>query len=488
MKIRIAVLIIAIALLFSSVSVGNVIAFENSHNFIEAEKAVLSAWDDLKDSADISEFNIKIYEYYDFCDYVYNRNAEYFYVYFSGYSYNREDIITKVSFKYSIDKSEIVQKKSIFNKKSNEVLNLIPENISNEEKLLILHDYIASTTEYDKNVYTDINYDDGYIRTSYGCIVNKKAVCEGISKAFSYFCKRLGIKSYFVTSEAMHHQWNMVELRGKYYHIDITQDLIVYSLDQYKHEYYQAVGNISHKFFLKSDEQIQDKALGENRHYDWVAPYAANDSDTYKNAFWNYAKGIVNYKNGKYYYVKDADFVQYDYVNKTIKKLYSIPNTYWECTYGKRHLYKGEYSKSVIDTNKNYAYFIVCNNIYSYNLNNGEISIAYSRYGKGFIYSLVYTNGKLRISVRDDRKNDSNNPKSYYTDLTVPVLLPDDDVLIGDVDDNGKVDIQDTLCLFKYNLKRLDEINYRNSDVNLDSKVDLKDTLFLRRIIANKQV
>lgn len=486
MKKRIAVLIIAIALLISSVCISNVMAAENKKNFIEAEKAVLSAWDSLEDSADILEFNIKKDEYNDFCDYVYSRNTEYFYVYFSVYSYNSKDIVTKASFKYSIDKSEIPQKIRIFNEKSNEVLNSIPKNISDEEKLLILHDYIASTTEYEKKVYDDITYDDDYIRTSYGCIVNKLAVCEGISEAFSYFCKRLGIKSYFVTSEAMHHQWNMVELRGKYYHIDITQDSIVYYLGMYG--FHQAAGDINHNFFLKSDDQIQNEALGNNRHHDWISPYAAKDSVTYKNAFWNDAKSIINYKNGKYYYVKDADFVQYDYVNKTTKKLYSIPETYWKCTYGKRHLYKGEYSKSVVDTSKNYAYFIVCNDIYSYNLNNGEVSIAYSRYGNGFIYSLMYSNGKLKISVRDDRKNDSNNPNPYYTDLTVPVLLPDNDVLIGDVDDNGKVDIQDMLCLFKYNLKSLDRINYKNSDVNLDSKVDLKDTLFLRRIIANKQV
>ena len=485
MKKRITVLIITFAFLISSLFVGNVTAAENSNNFYEAEKAVLSAWDSLDNSADVLEYNISENEFENFCDYVYSRNTDCFYVVFSGCVSNNKGIIVSVEFEYSIDKSDIPQKKSIFYEKCNEILNLIPENVTDEEKLLILHDYIASNTVYESKVYTDIGYEDAYIRTSYGCIVNRLAVCEGISKAFSYLCKRLGINSYPVTSDAMQHQWNMVELGGKYYHIDVTQDLNVYNLGEFG--FHQPAGDITHTFFLKSDTQISDEALGNSVHYDWKAPYSAKDGVTYKDAFWNNANGSVNYKNGKYYFVKDSCFTQYDYVNKTAKKLYSIPNTYWKCTYGDRHLYKGNYSKAVVDINKDYAYFIVCNSIYAYNLNNGQISVAYTRYGKGFIYSVFYSNGNLKLSIRDDKKNNSNKPNAYYKDYSVSATLPDKDVLTGDVDNNGKVNIQDALCLIKYNIKLLKEINIKNADVNLDSKVDLKDMLFLRRIIANKQ-
>ena len=485
MKKRIAVFIMVFALMISIVSVGNVIAVENNSNFAGAEKAVLSAWDELEDSADILEFNISKNEFNDFCDYVHSRNTEYFYVSISGCSHN--EIIEKVNFKYSIDKKDIPQKITEFNKKSDEILNLIPENVSDVEKLLILHDYIAGNTKYETKVYTTPNYDDDYIRTSYGCIVNKLAVCEGISEAFSYFCKKLGINSYLVTSEEMHHQWNVVELGGKHYHIDVTQDSIVYNLGDFG--FYQPVGDITHNFFLKSDEQISDATLvGKNNvHYNWDAPYSAKDSVTYKNAFWNNVNGLINYKNGKYYFVKDFDFVQYDFSNQTTKTLYNIPNTSWKCTYGIKHTYKGSSSKAVVDVNKDYVYFIVCNSIYSYNLNNGEISVAYTRYGKGFIYSILYSNGKLKLSIRDDKKNNSNKESGYYDELSVSPTLPDDDALIGDVDSNGEVKIHDVLCLMNYNLNILKEINSKNADVNLDSKVDLKDMLLLRRIIANKQ-
>lgn len=485
MKKRIAVFIMVFALMISIVSVGNVIAVENNSNFAGAEKAVLSAWDELEDSADILEFNISKNEFNDFCDYVYSRNTDCFYVVFSGCVSNNKGIIVSVEFEYSIDKSDIPQKKSIFYEKCNEILNLIPENVTDEEKLLILHDYIASNTVYESKVYTDIGYEDAYIRTSYGCIVNRLAVCEGISKAFSYLCKRLGINSYPVTSDAMQHQWNMVELGGKYYHIDVTQDLNVYNLGEFG--FHQPAGDITHTFFLKSDAQISDEALGNSVHYDWKAPYSAKDSVTYKNAFWNNVNGLINYKNGKYYFVKDFDFVQYDFSNQTTKTLYNIPNTSWKCTYGIKHTYKGSSSKAVVDVNKDYVYFIVCNSIYSYNLNNGEISVAYTRYGKGFIYSILYSNGKLKLSIRDDKKNNSNKESGYYDELSVSPTLPDDDALIGDVDSNGEVKIHDVLCLMNYNLNILKEINSKNADVNLDSKVDLKDMLLLRRIIANKQ-
>ena len=479
MKKRVLVCVLTMALIISSISAVNASALPKSgENYSAAESAVLNAWNNLEDSVNIYEYGINSDEINKLYDYIKNRNLEYFYVDLDSYSIYGQSIYG-LNFKYIFDKDEIPEMINIFNQKSEEILSKIPVGVSDEEKLLILHDYLAGTTAYESKVYSQPEYDDGYIRTSYGCIVRRRAVCEGISKAFSYFCKKLGINCYLVTSDAMCHQWNMVELNGKYYHIDVTQDAPMYYLND--GSYYQPCGDVTHTFFLKSDAQMSDNSLGSAKHYEWDISYRADDGNTFKNAFWTEANGMVNYKNGKYYYIKGADFVEYDYSSLALKKLYTIENSTWKGSSGHNFVYKGEYSKAVVDSNKNYCYFTLANKVCAYNLDNGRIFDIYTLQGNGFIYSLLYENGNIKISVRDSKKDSSNNIIPLYSELSFAVSLSDETIKKGDVDGNGNIEIKDVLLLYKYLLKTESAINFNNADINNDSKVDMKDVLFLRK-------
>lgn len=59
--------------------------------------------------------------------------------------------------------------------------------------------------------------------TAYGAIVSGDAVCEGYSRAMQLLLYEFGIRSTLVTGYAgQEHMWNMVELGGKWYHLDLT--------------------------------------------------------------------------------------------------------------------------------------------------------------------------------------------------------------------------------------------------------------------------
>jgi hypothetical protein len=66
-----------------------------------------------------------------------------------------------------------------------------------------------------------------------GAFLDRKAVCEGIAKAFKLLCNEFGIKCIVVIgkadkngvfSENKYHAWNLVKIGEESYHVDVTWD------------------------------------------------------------------------------------------------------------------------------------------------------------------------------------------------------------------------------------------------------------------------
>ena len=50
-----------------------------------------------------------------------------------------------------------------------------------------------------------------------------EAVCDSYGDAYLYIMKnKLGIPCELVASEVMAHAWNMIEIGGKWYHVDVA--------------------------------------------------------------------------------------------------------------------------------------------------------------------------------------------------------------------------------------------------------------------------
>lgn len=95
------------------------------------------------------------------------------------------------------------------------IMEQITPDMDDYDKLKFFHDYLVLNCENDT--------ESPYSNTIYGALVQKKALCEGYSKAFSYLCSLAGIENTIVTGQTdVYHMWNMVKLGGNWYHVDVT--------------------------------------------------------------------------------------------------------------------------------------------------------------------------------------------------------------------------------------------------------------------------
>lgn len=107
-----------------------------------------------------------------------------------------------------------------------------------------IHDAVCNMTVYDM-AYESRS--DRYDYSAYGCMKLGRCVCQGYALAFYRLCKEVGLPVRFVYSDPQRgcHAWNVVNLGGKFYHIDCTWD------DTYTES------KVTYNFFLKNGNDIR---------------------------------------------------------------------------------------------------------------------------------------------------------------------------------------------------------------------------------------
>lgn len=88
-------------------------------------------------------------------------------------------------------------------------------SMNNRDKIKVFHDHIVNNTIYDEN-----NTFDSY--TAYNLLTSGISICGGYSDIMAIYLNKIGIKNYKITSQ--NHIWNLVELDGAWYHLDVTWD------------------------------------------------------------------------------------------------------------------------------------------------------------------------------------------------------------------------------------------------------------------------
>ncbi len=156
------------------------------------------------------------------------------------------------------------------------ILSKISPDASTYQKELYVHDYIAKNCKY------SYQKDNQKIYTSYGCLVEKKAVCEGYSKAMQLLLNALGIECGTITGYkgSEPHMWNIVKVKDRWYHVDVTWDSSG-SLGRYNYF------NLDDKT-IKVDHTINKsvtalKKLTDNKRYNFNLPKCSSMVENYYN-------------------------------------------------------------------------------------------------------------------------------------------------------------------------------------------------------------
>ena len=144
------------------------------------------------------------------------------------FEYIDSDDSTSLSLRYNVqpdstDPDRLKNAKEKFNETVDKIIDSAPKNATDYELELYVHNYLVDFCVYDKEAAAAEEL-VGHEIDAYGALVEKKAVCEGYSRAFQLLCNRLGIDCINISGIAngTAHAWNNVKLDGEWYEVDVT--------------------------------------------------------------------------------------------------------------------------------------------------------------------------------------------------------------------------------------------------------------------------
>ena len=107
-----------------------------------------------------------------------------------------------------------------------EIVSMARKVQSDYDRIMIVYRFFVENYSY---AYSNTN-DEKY-HTTASPFLFREAVCEGFSLAFAHIINRLGIPcgiimgSSSLNGSTVPHSWNLLELEGNYYHLDVTWDI-----------------------------------------------------------------------------------------------------------------------------------------------------------------------------------------------------------------------------------------------------------------------
>lgn len=149
---------------------------------------------------------------------------------------------------------------NILNKKIDGIYNsIINDNMSDEDKIKAVHDYIIDNTVYDNERAEEIksgNFGEGvhFSNTAFGPLITGKSICGGYTDAMALFLDKMNIPNFKIASK--NHIWNVAYVNNTWKHIDLTWDDPVVNTGE---------NIISYSYFLITTEELETKE--DNQHY-----------------------------------------------------------------------------------------------------------------------------------------------------------------------------------------------------------------------------
>lgn len=323
-------------------------------NEISLAKLIKSTLENfVEEEVDISKYNVSNDEFEDIFAAVMLNEPKLHYVDCTqvSLSYKTTDHIRKFKPIYHCNYFELEERNKKIEKFSKSVMSGVKSRWSDEEKILYIHDVLASHITYYKG--DDVIYG----RNIYDAFADKSSVCVGYALGFQYFMDKLGIPCVNVTSPD--HIWNMVCVDGQWYHVDVTWDD---SAEVTKN-------TVFHNVLLQSEESMMEAESGHGR----ADRVMEADDSFFANAFWTESSSVIRYLNGYWYYTNVEGLNSYSFETGESKLLYAIDDVWYS---GKNNVWKISFSKTAV--NGKSVYFNSADTIYRYDTSKKKVYKVYS--------------------------------------------------------------------------------------------------------------
>jgi len=245
----------------------------------DAEKQVIEACT-YGENTDLSEFNLTELELEElFYDLRYAGKLPWYVMDSYSYSYDEATgMIYELKPDYS---SKADYNRELYEQRIAEVLDAcVLEGMEDWQIALSIHDYLIANCIYDEKLE---------LRTGYDLLLKGSTVCSGYTDLYQDLLNRVGIPCVSVISDPMEHTWNLVQIGGQWYHVDLTWD------DPTPDHY----GYVSHQNFLVDDETIRG---GEKPHYDWETDITCTDT-RFDDAFFRDVESAIIYQDSNTCYL-----------------------------------------------------------------------------------------------------------------------------------------------------------------------------------------
>lgn len=183
-----------------------------------------------------------------------------------AFNYKGSNITANVHVKLTY--RETKEQTEYVNRKATEVLDQIIEpGMTDHEKVKAIHDWIVLHLSYDTTLQK---------YTAYDGLVTGSTVCQGYTLLAYRMLEHAGIENRIVegTAGEQLHAWNLVNLDGKWYHLDTTWD------DPTP----DRKGKVSHRYYLLSDDEMARDHIWTNNNNYPAAP------EPYRQALFNLAQ------------------------------------------------------------------------------------------------------------------------------------------------------------------------------------------------------
>jgi len=165
-----------------------------------------------------------------------------------------------------LSRAKTVKMNSEMNAKADSIVALIQQVGGDEfSQIIQVYEYLQKNVKYDEQELLEVS--KGRSRrpsahNAYGALIDGLAVCDGFSGAFTFLAQKLGFECMMVSGYSSYqstglieHAWNVVKVRNRFYHMDVTWDTNLYNeFGEYSYDY----------FALEDEEIISDHAWNIN--------------------------------------------------------------------------------------------------------------------------------------------------------------------------------------------------------------------------------
>ena len=375
------------------------------------KERIFEAIYNMEEEINLDEYDVLVSDVTNFIHYVFQQYPEYHYVSgIKGGTQNKDGEMVTLKLSYGIDKEHMLLERDFINRAIEPVLSDIGKNWSDMQKALRVHDWLCANFMYDYHLFEDGNENHDI----YGFLRDGMGVCQSYAYTYMYILRKVGVDAYYVVSEIDSHGWNVVNIDGKWYHVDVTHDDPIIS----ETAHYDFLGEVRHNYFLLSDQEI----IADGAHDDFYIPQVLGIvCGEYEGDYvWESAVSGFQEIGGDWYYLdnsKNAGGLMKTKDFKTAQKVFEI-GKYVE-DWGKygwaigNTIYSGYYT-GLFEYNE-HLFFTDANEIYVYDTHHSKMNTLPVERPENYHYFGLNMSGKTLKYLTSQNDILHNVSTGYYT-------------------------------------------------------------------------